>query len=241
MIIEPSAHLGGLSSGGLGATDIGNKAAIGGISREFYHRMAGIMPGLRLEMGDARRVFAKRGSGQSQASNLACPRRRCGPSSRTWRKRFLSGCCRRRRCRCITSGWPRCERRARALTELAMENGDRIPGEDVHRRDLRGRFDGQGRRVLSRGPRSQATYGETLNGIRAETPQHQFTVAVDPYVKPGDPAQRAAAVHPVRRRRQTRRGRPSGAGLQLSALFHHQRGQSPAAVAPPPDYDPDAV
>src|SRR5262249_494780 len=27
-------------SGGLGATDIGNKAAIGGIAREFYHRVA---------------------------------------------------------------------------------------------------------------------------------------------------------------------------------------------------------
>ncbi len=35
-LVEPSRHLGGLTSGGLGATDIGNKAAIGGIAREFY-------------------------------------------------------------------------------------------------------------------------------------------------------------------------------------------------------------
>lgn len=40
VVIEPSQHLGGLTSGGLGATDIGNKAAIGGISREFYQRVA---------------------------------------------------------------------------------------------------------------------------------------------------------------------------------------------------------
>ena len=39
LLIEPGAHLGGLSSGGLGATDIGNKAAIGGIAREFYGRL----------------------------------------------------------------------------------------------------------------------------------------------------------------------------------------------------------
>ncbi len=39
VLIEPSRHLGGLSSGGLGATDIGNKAAIGGIAREFYQRV----------------------------------------------------------------------------------------------------------------------------------------------------------------------------------------------------------
>ena len=32
--------LGGLTTGGLGATDIGNKAAIGGIAREFYARIA---------------------------------------------------------------------------------------------------------------------------------------------------------------------------------------------------------
>lgn len=40
VLIEPGLHLGGLTSGGLGATDIGNKAAIGGISREFYQRVA---------------------------------------------------------------------------------------------------------------------------------------------------------------------------------------------------------
>ena len=28
VLIEPSAHIGGLTSGGLGATDIGNKAAV---------------------------------------------------------------------------------------------------------------------------------------------------------------------------------------------------------------------
>src|SRR5438309_4106418 len=40
VIVESGRHVGGLSSGGLGATDIGNKAAIGGIAREFYARVA---------------------------------------------------------------------------------------------------------------------------------------------------------------------------------------------------------
>ena len=39
VLIEPTKHIGGLTSGGLGATDIGNKGAIGGISREFYKRI----------------------------------------------------------------------------------------------------------------------------------------------------------------------------------------------------------
>lgn len=36
LLIEPSSRLGGLTTGGLGQTDIGNKQAIGGVSREFY-------------------------------------------------------------------------------------------------------------------------------------------------------------------------------------------------------------
>lgn len=39
IIVCPEKHLGGLTSGGLGFTDTGNKAVIGGLSREFYHRI----------------------------------------------------------------------------------------------------------------------------------------------------------------------------------------------------------
>lgn len=39
LIVSPDKHLGGLTSGGLGFTDTGNKAVIGGLSREFYHRV----------------------------------------------------------------------------------------------------------------------------------------------------------------------------------------------------------
>lgn len=39
VIVSPDKHLGGLSSGGLGFTDTGNKAVIGGLARDFYHRI----------------------------------------------------------------------------------------------------------------------------------------------------------------------------------------------------------
>jgi hypothetical protein len=39
VVVSPDRHLGGLSSGGLGFTDTGNKAVIGGLAREFYHRV----------------------------------------------------------------------------------------------------------------------------------------------------------------------------------------------------------
>lgn len=39
ILVGPDKHLGGLTSGGLGWTDTGNKAVIGGLAREFYHRV----------------------------------------------------------------------------------------------------------------------------------------------------------------------------------------------------------
>lgn len=39
LVVSPDKHLGGLSSGGLGYTDTGNKSVIGGLAREFYHRV----------------------------------------------------------------------------------------------------------------------------------------------------------------------------------------------------------
>jgi FAD-dependent oxidoreductase family protein len=39
VVVAPEKHLGGLSAGGLGFTDTGDKSVIGGLSREFYQRV----------------------------------------------------------------------------------------------------------------------------------------------------------------------------------------------------------
>jgi hypothetical protein len=39
LLIEPGKHLGGMTGGGLGYTDIGNKYAITGLARDFYRRI----------------------------------------------------------------------------------------------------------------------------------------------------------------------------------------------------------
>ncbi len=39
ILVSQYGHLGGLTSSGLGYTDIGNREILGGISREFYHRV----------------------------------------------------------------------------------------------------------------------------------------------------------------------------------------------------------
>src|SRR4051794_24352964 len=39
VLIEPSRHLGGVTSGGLTATDMGNRQTIAGLTRDFYRRV----------------------------------------------------------------------------------------------------------------------------------------------------------------------------------------------------------
>ncbi|RYD79457.1 MAG: FAD-dependent oxidoreductase, partial [Verrucomicrobiaceae bacterium] len=39
VLVSPTKHLGGLTSSGLGWTDLGNSSILGGLSREFYHRV----------------------------------------------------------------------------------------------------------------------------------------------------------------------------------------------------------
>jgi succinate dehydrogenase/fumarate reductase flavoprotein subunit len=45
-LLEPTAHVGGMVSGGLGWTDYGKKEVIGGYAYEFYYRVG---PALRDE------------------------------------------------------------------------------------------------------------------------------------------------------------------------------------------------
>jgi len=39
VLVSPCGHLGGMTSSGLGLTDIGNDRILGGLAREFYHRL----------------------------------------------------------------------------------------------------------------------------------------------------------------------------------------------------------
>src|SRR5256885_14547724 len=72
VLLEPGKYLGGLTTGGLGATDIGNKAAIGGISPEFYHRIAKhYADDASWKFEKREEFFSRRASGQSKASDLS--------------------------------------------------------------------------------------------------------------------------------------------------------------------------
>ena len=62
VVVSPSKRLGGLSSSGLGWTDSGKKEAIGGIAREFYHRVWRHYQGRMLGFGKKSRPKSRSGS-----------------------------------------------------------------------------------------------------------------------------------------------------------------------------------
>lgn len=63
VLISPTEHLGGLSSSGLGFTDSGNKAVIGGLSREFYERIYSYYQNPDTWKWQSREDYGNRGQG----------------------------------------------------------------------------------------------------------------------------------------------------------------------------------
>ncbi len=190
VIAEPGRFIGGLTTGGLGATDIGNKAAVGGISREFYGRIAQYYSQDSAWKFETRaEYFAKRGGGQTQASNLT------GANATMWTfephvaDEILATMLREAKVQVYFDQKIEFVRKdGTRITEMVVENANTYRAkmfiDATYEGDLMAKSDVS----FHIGREGNREYGETLNGFRGETPKHQFTVAVDPYVKPGDPS-----------------------------------------------------
>ena len=188
VIAEFGNHLGGLTSGGLGATDIGNKAAIGGIAREFYHRIA-----LHYAKTNAWRFkqceeyFATRG-GRSAFSELS------GPDATMWTfgPHVAEDICFQMLNEAKTAVYfqqrlASVQKEGGRITEITMENGRVYRAQMFIDATYEGDLMAKSGVSYMVGREGNSKYNETLNGVGAETPKHQFTVSVDPYLKAGDP------------------------------------------------------
>jgi ribulose 1,5-bisphosphate synthetase/thiazole synthase len=192
LLIEPSAHLGGLSSGGLGMTDSGDKRAIGGLARDFYRRVhrhyrnpeawtfgtaddlnrlrAGSMPG----DGDAMWVFEPRVAEKIFIEMLA----ECGEGVIVHRRQRLNR----------ETGVKKDD--AQRITGIVMESGETFLGKMFIDATYEGDLMAAAGCDYHVGREPNATHGETLNGIQKarNVKNHRFLIPVDPYVRPGDPA-----------------------------------------------------
>lgn len=157
VVLETSRHPGGMSAGGLSLTDIGNKQAIGGISREFYRRVGahyGAEEHWRFEPHVAEKVF------------------------NDWIREeqfdvFYS------------SFLTRVELRDNRITRLWTENGLEISARMFMDCSYEGDLMAAAKVSYTVGRESNAQYGETLNGAQVRN-KHQFDFPVDPYQIEGD-------------------------------------------------------
>lgn len=182
LLIEPGRHLGGMTSGGLGWTDFGNKAVIGGMSLDFYRRVGraygktdaawtfeprvaekvfrDLVGECKLDVLFEHRLVRERGTLVKTGARISeivlehAPPQATGAPSST-----------------ALPDSPRVIVEARMFLDCTYE-GDLMAEAGVS---------------FHVGRESVGQYGEPLNGIRASTPKHQFLGPVDPYVKPGDP------------------------------------------------------
>ena len=191
VLIEPGRHLGGLTSSGLGATDIGKKNAIGGISREFYQRV-------KKHYADP--AAWKYGRPEDFRSNQHDPREDVmfyfEPHVA---ERIYEEMLREARVEVVRGERldlrAGVEKRGADITAITMESGRRFRGrvfiDATYEGDLMAKA---GVKYLV-GREANTAFGETHNGnqpflLRRQkvASAHDFRRAVDPYVRPGDPA-----------------------------------------------------
>jgi hypothetical protein len=167
VIIEPGRHLGGMSSGGLGQTDIGNKYAISGLSLDFYRRLGKHYGKLE------KWIFEPH-----VAENLFKDYVKRGGVDVIYEYRIIDA-----------------EKDGNLIRQITLENSyspnsatnktikAKIFMDCTYEGDLMARS-GVSYTV---GRESNKQYNETLNGVQLMK-GHQFPDGIDPYIEPGNPS-----------------------------------------------------
>ncbi len=189
VIAEFGPSLGGMTSGGLGATDIGNKAAIGGIAREYYQRVAQYYAAPAAWQFEKREDYFAQHGGRSSLAEMNAP----GATQWTFEPHVAEAILFQMLAAAkvpvhFMQRLAAVKKDGRQLLEIVMENGRVYRAKMFIDATYEGDLMAKAGVSFTVGREPNAKYAETINGIRDETPKHQFTVSVDPYLKPGDPS-----------------------------------------------------
>ena len=189
ILIEPSHFLGGLTTGGLGATDIGNKKAIGGLSLDFYTAI--------------REHYKKPENWKQETPELyfTTRTRSRGTEAAQWTfepkaaSAVYAAMLESVRDRVTVVYGERLDlkngvRKAGAqITEIVMESGKSFSAEMYIDASYEGDLMAKAGVAYHVGREANSVYNESINGVQAEgAKHHQFTQQVDPYVRKGDPS-----------------------------------------------------
>ncbi len=191
VIVCPDTHLGGLTSGGLGWTDSGDKTAIGGLSRDFYHQVWKHYQSPQAWRQQKQSDFGNRSQspGRTSADEAtmwvfephvaehifeAWVSHYDIPVHRDqWLDRSPGG---------VTMDHNR-------IISFRTENGERYVGRMFIDATYEGDLMAAAGVSYHVGREANATYGEKFNGIQVGVLHHghHFKNQIDPYVTPGDP------------------------------------------------------
>jgi len=163
VLLEPRQHIGGMVSGGLSRTDVGKREVIGGYALEFYWRagnaydMAQYLQEIAwlVEPKLAESIFRKM---LADAGVTVLFHRRLREKEGV-RK---------------TGG------RGELIEAITMENGAQYTARVFADCTYEGDLMAQAGVTYTWGRESSAQYGESLAGVRGETPLHQFLVDLSP-------------------------------------------------------------
>lgn len=195
VIVCPDRRLGGLSSGGLGFSDTGQKAVIGGLAREFYHR-------IWLQYDDAsqwkwqsREEYGNHGQGTPAID---------GDAKTMWifephvAERIFEDLVRENEIPVHRDEWLDRENGVRKngearITSLTTLSGKTWKGRMFIDATYEGDLLAAAGVDFHVGREAQSVYGETWNGVQTGVlhHRHHFGVLPDgisPYVDPDDPA-----------------------------------------------------
>jgi len=238
VLLESGWHLGGLSSGGLGATDIGNKSAIGGISREFYARVANHYANDAAWVFESREsYFRRRRSSQTTATDPKALDTMWTFEPHVAEDIFFQLLNETKVPVYLGQRLASVRKEGGRIVEIATAGGRIFRARMFIDATYEGDLMAKAGVAYFVGREANSQYGETLNGIRAETPKHQFIVPVDPYLKPGDPG---SGLLPFI---QPGDGGPPGEGDRRMQTYNFRlcfttNTANRAPIAAPPNFDP---
>lgn len=185
ILIEPSRHVGGMTTGGLGATDTGNQKAIGGVSREFYQRILRYYQEKSAWKYETPQQYARRERYYTEDALFGfephVAEKVYGQMLDEAHVQVVLGE-RLDLNKGVKKDGPK-------IVSITMESGRTFAAKVFIDASYEGDLMAKSGVNYTVGREANVQYGETLNGVEvAYSKGHQFGFPVDPYLKPGDPS-----------------------------------------------------
>ena len=194
IVIDPDGRVGGLTTGGLGQTDIGNKAVIGGISREFYQRVRKHYDNPDSWVWQEKSQY--RDGGQTRTAEGEDAMWTFEPSAAL---SIMNGFIEesdfpvvqgrlKRSSKDDPKPGPGTTMEDGRLVSIELEDGTTIRGKMFIDATYEGDLLAEAGVEYVVGREANSEFNETLNGVQTKNAtKHQFRESVDPYVEAGNP------------------------------------------------------